>query len=1047
MGSKSKLGKNHTQTIEELRVRRKNAKAVPRRSKGLAKPDTRSTAGEERLSPLIDSIQDEVWFVDLNGKLILTNRAVKEEFGADLTDEEIQEIASGFEVYRLDGTPRPIDEAPPLRALNGEIVKNCEEIVRTPANGVLRHRQVNAAPVRNSNGEIIGSVSVVRDVTSQKQAEESLRQSEEQYRLLFAANPNPMFVFDEETLQFLAVNDAAIKHYGWTKEEFLAMSILDIRPLEDRPIALDAIRQYMGAREARIGVLRHCRKDGSIMFMEISVTSISFSGRPSRLCSMTDITERERDRAALRESEERFAIAFHAGPMAIVIGRLADARFLDVNEAFVRTLGYSREEVIGHTAAELNINTEPAHREEILQLLRIGGTARGREATFRTRDGQLRRVLFSSASIKINNEDCFLSVFLDITERKAAEQAVAEQARLLDLSSDAIIVRDDDDRITYWNKGAQGLYGYAPEEALGSVSHALLRTDFPSSLSAIKEKLYREGRWGGELVHSRKDGSKVSTMSRWVLDRNAKGNHASILETNTDVTERKQAEQERTRLASFPILNPNPIIESSLDGTILFANPAALRLFPDLYQRGVSHPYVADWELLKDACTLGKTVHRDVSLAQRWYQQIFHYLEDFQRIRIYGTDITERKLAEDALNRANSDLEQKVAERTHELAQRAAQLRALAGELTIAEHRERTRLATVLHDHLQQLLVGAKFRLSVLGRTGEEAANEAREIEDLIDESIRSSRSLTAELSPPILHNAGLNAGLEWLGRRMADTQGLFVDLKAEKLVSLPDDITILLFQSIRELLFNVAKHAKAHSARVELRYMGGTIQATILDQGVGFDPNSLPPAGEGGRGFGLFSVRERVELFGGKLEVKSSPGKGTRLIISVPISRTAQPMRAAAQAVRKSATRDGTVHPPEDRKIRVLLADDHAVVRQGIASLLGDEPDIEIIGTVSDGQEAVDTTPNLLPDVILMDLSMPRLNGIEATRLIHARFPEIRIIGLSMFEEAESAQTMRDAGAVDYLSKSGPAADLIHAIKSGRRTPTSRKRGRRSKA
>jgi len=116
-----------------------------------------------------------------------------------------------------------------------------------------------------------------------------------------------------------------------------------------------------------------------------------------------------------------------------------------------------------------------------------------------------------------------------------------------------------------------------------------------------------------------------------------------------------------------------------------------------------------------------------------------------------------------------------------------------------------------------------------------------------------------------------------------------------------------------------------------------------------------------------------------------------------------------------------------------VLLADDHVVMREGLARLLGQEPDIEIVGQAADGQEAVDVAAKLLPDVILMDLSMPKLNGVEATRAIRNDYPDIRIIGLSMFEESDRAQALRDAGASDYLTKGGPPEHLIATIRRGR--------------
>jgi two-component system, LuxR family, sensor kinase FixL len=164
--------------------------------------------------------------------------------------------------------------------------------------------------------------------------------------------------------------------------------------------------------------------------------------------------------------------------------------------------------------------------------------------------------------------------------------------------------------------------------------------------------------------------------------------------------------------------------------------------------------------------------------------------------------------------------------------------------LTLTEQRERRRLAKVLHDHIQQLLVAAKFQVTTLGEGGNDSVKRTvREAEGMINECIAASRSLTAELSPYILHEGGLNAGLEWVASWMADKQGFPVDLEMEAIGPLLDATKILLFESVRELLFNAVKHSHTHSARVSLRTVDDFLPLVVSDQGVGFDPIAKPPA------------------------------------------------------------------------------------------------------------------------------------------------------------------------------------------------------------
>lgn len=262
--------------------------------------------------------------------------------------------------------------------------------------------------------------------------------------------------------------------------------------------------------------------------------------------------------------------------------------------------------------------------------------------------------------------------------------------------------------------------------------------------------------------------------------------------------------------------------------------------------------------------------------------------------------IKARRLAEAHLRRTNETLEQKVSARTAEMAEmvhelklaneqlagRAAQLRALAGELTMTEHRERERLARVLHDGLQQHLAIAKLQLGAIAAriNHGQLMQEALEVEQIIAEAIAMSRCLTADLSPPVLHTGGLAGGLEWLARRMHENHGMTVDLALEGRPELPEDVKILVFESVRELLFNAVKHSGVCHARVRLQPLDRSgVCVTVSDDGAGFSVDDLKPAGSRDAGFGLFSIHERIGSIGGSFEIDSAPARGSQFILTVP--------------------------------------------------------------------------------------------------------------------------------------------------------------------
>ena len=391
-------------------------------------------------------------------------------------------------------------------------------------------------------------------------------------------------------------------------------------------------------------------------------------------------------------------------------------------------------------------------------------------------------------------------------------------------------------------------------------------------------------------------------------------------------------------------------------------------------------------------------------------------------------DITDRKRTEQEMLRMNAALRQ-----------RTAQLRELASELTLAEERERRRIAAVLHDGLQQLLVSAKFRTGALQRSKNKKVQEmALAVEDLIVQSIDVSRSLTRDLTPPILYEAGLVPALEWLADWMEEKHGLVVVLNAAEEVPLEtDDMKMLLFQSVRELLLNAVKHAEVEVARVEVSRLEDRVRIVVQDDGAGFDPELEGQERTGAKGFGLFSIRERLVLMGGQMNIESAPGKGVRVSLDVPLGaaqpspqdESVSPARAGAEP-REEGHEEVARAPLGGRRIRILLADDHDMVREGLAGLLDGEEDFDVVGQARNGQEAVELAGQLQPDVVLMDVSMPVMDGFQATERITESLPGIRVIALSMHDDPSTSARMIGAGASGYLCKSGPLEQLVDALR-----------------
>ncbi|MBA4390192.1 MAG: hypothetical protein C0399_04565 [Syntrophus sp. (in: bacteria)] len=639
---------------------------------------------------------------------------------------------------------------------------------------------------------------------------------------------------------------------------------------------------------------------------------------------------------ALRESEQRYRSLVKQSSDGVYLIDPKTGRIIEANTQFLKMLGYSEKEITRLTLYDIVMLSKKNINYNTKKVLQDKQYVFGLRK-YRQKDGRFIDVEINSTVVNYGDAHVVMVNVRDVTERKKSENELAqqsailrEQAELLDIAEDAIIVRNMKDRIVFWNCGAEKKFGWTSGEASGMVTHHLLKTKFPHSSKEIRKEFLKKGHWDGELVHTNKDGQHIVVESKWTLRKDKKGKPIAIMEINNDITERKKAETalqktkdelevrvtERTKelqeanVRLTQELNRRKQIEDMLRmgaeryknlfenspigiyrinpaGLILMANPTLIRMmgyssFDELNRgrkkaKGFEPTYLS--KKIKDRLEREGRVRGFEAVWKLPDTSIMYVRENAKAIKTVdgktqyyeGTveDISERKKAEEKIQ------------------QHQKQLRSLASELSLAEERERRRIATLLHDHIGQILAISKIKLGALlerAKTGIFRENLS-EVREHIEQAIKYTRSLTLKLSPPILYELGLEPALEWLAEQIEEQHGIRCEFEndgSEK--PLNEELRVFLFTAVRELLVNVAKHARAQRVKVTVRRSGETISIHVADDGVGFCVSKKSPYVDENKGFGLFSIRERLHHLGGHVEVRSQKSRGTRIALTAPL-------------------------------------------------------------------------------------------------------------------------------------------------------------------
>jgi PAS domain S-box-containing protein len=488
---------------------------------------------------LLDACPDGVLAFDREFRYTLWNRAM----------ERISGLARGHVLGRVAFEVFPFLEATGedfyfREALAGRAAVSEARAYSVPESGRRGFFDGHYAPLRDADGHIVGGVAFVRDITARTEAEDALRESEERYRGLLENAHDIIYSHDLQG-RYLTINRACSEVTGYTREEILGgLNIAQVVVPEHMELARRMTEQKLGDPTPTVYEIDILTKDGRRLTLEVSTRIARREGRAPIVEGIArDVTERRRAEEALRQSEERFARAFEASPLALTISSLRTGRLLEVNETFTRLTGHAREKTIGRTPLELGLWVAASEREAGLAKLSQGGRVRDSEQRFRMKDGSERVGRVSAEMIEVGGEPCVLTVIQDITEQKRAER---EREQLLEREKALRAKAEETNRLK--------------DEFLATVSHEL-RTPLTAIIG-----------WSHMLEHSALD-EATARHAVSVIRRNAEQQRRiveDILDVARVVTGKLRIEPELVELA--------PVVQAAIDSVRPAAQSKGIRL-------------------------------------------------------------------------------------------------------------------------------------------------------------------------------------------------------------------------------------------------------------------------------------------------------------------------------------------------------------------------------------------------------------------------------------------------------------------------------------
>jgi len=460
---------------------------------------------------------------------------------------------------------------------------------------------------------------------------------------------------------------------------------------------------------------------------------------------------------------------------------------------------------------------------------------------------------------------------------------------LIDTSPDIITVVDLKGNLVMINQCFLQIGGYFYDEVIShSVLEFVQELKLNFLLEGIKRFLKKKKLGSVEYQIKKKDGSFFPMEMALSLLTDDKGKPSGIMGVGRDITQRKHNEEvlrqsEDTFRCTFEAIpDPAYIWTRQADDRLLLSkfNQAATQITKGKIKDFLG---IEAEKLFADFPNFVKKIRLAMDKGKRQFSEVLYKYQTTDESKWLQVDYV--KTAEDSVMVITKDVSERKEAEAKLLAYQE-QLRALTSELTLIEEKERRRIASELHDQIGQNLALCKLKVAALEKNmpGAAVKVELAAVRRLLECSIQDARSLIFDLSPPILYELGLNAALEWLAERIQEQYHVPVEFESRfGDPELDDDQQVILFQVVRELLINVGKHSRASQGKVILSHEKPFLKIQVNDDGVGFDASRIFGPREQNGGFGFFSMRERLNYLGGGLEVRSRPGQGSQIILTVP--------------------------------------------------------------------------------------------------------------------------------------------------------------------